>query len=132
MVIAGHPRLVQPVELLRGEEAHGGAQAEAALPGPGLIGVDGLIKLRAGQAPAGGDDGEAVDPLPLVQAAQGQNVLLGEEVILLAVRVVVGGLGAVLAVLRAPAAAGVDDGAQVHMVAHTGGADAVGSVAQLL
>lgn len=132
MVIAGHPRLVQPVELLLVEKAHGGAQVDLARPVHGLIGLDGLVELRPGEGPPGGDDGEAVHALLLVELAHPQNLLLGQEVIDFAVGVVVGGLGAVFAVLRAAAAAAVDDGTQVHLVPHAVGPDLVGPLAQLV
>lgn len=51
VVVAGHARLVEAVELLGSEEAHGGAQVDLALPLHGLKGVDGLVKLRPCEAP---------------------------------------------------------------------------------
>ena len=69
MVVAGHARLVEAVELLGSEEAHGGAQVDLTFPLHGLKGVDGLVKLRPREAPPGGDDGKAVHALPLVELA---------------------------------------------------------------
>ena len=66
VVVAGDPGLMELVELLRGEKAHGGAQVDFAGVPHGLEGVDGLLKVCFRGRPAGGYDGEPVHPLPLV------------------------------------------------------------------
>ena len=84
------------------------------------------------EAPPGSDDGEAVHALPLVHLAGVQNLLLRQEVIHFAVRVMVRRLGAVLTVLRTAPAAAVDDGAQIYFIPHQRRADGVGTPAQLV
>mgnify|MGYP001147109643 CR=1 FL=1 len=131
-VAALHPRLLHAPELLLGLEAVGGAQLQPALPMQPGVGLQGLLQLHPLQAAPGGDDREAVDAPRLVPSALRHDLLQGEEGILLHLGAVVAGLGAELAVLAAPAAPAVDDGAQVRPVPAQGLPDLVRSRPQLL
>ena len=131
-MVPGHPGLSHGLELLDALEPVGGAQGKAGLLPQTAVGLQGVIQLPAVKAPARGDDGVAVDPRGLVPLPLLHDLLDGEKGVLLRPGVVVAGLGAEPAVLAAPAAAAVDDGAQLSPVPAQGPAHLIRRPAQLL
>ena len=130
MVIGRHTGLVEAVELLRRKKSHRRTKLDFSLPVHRFVGMDRLLEFRTRQRLSSRYDGEAMDALPLVHAAGLEDLLLRQEVVDLTVRVMMRRLRTVLAVLRTAATARVDDRAEVDMIAHTGRADAVRTLAE--
>ena len=95
----------------------GGAEADGQVFFHFLIGSNGFVEVFAGQGASRGDDGEAVGTGILICFGVADDFFFGEEVIFVDVGMVAGGLRAVFAVFTAAAAASVEDGAEVDMLA---------------
>ena len=77
----------------------------------------GLFEIVACQGTAAGNHGEPVGTGVLVRLGGFHDFLFVQEPVFFTAGVMAGGLGAVFAVFAAAAAAGVDDGTEIHVVA---------------
>ena len=125
MVIGRHTGLVEAVELLRRKKSYRRTKLDSGLPVHRFIGMDRLLEFFTCKRLSSRHDGKAMDTLPLIHAAGLEDLLLRQEVVDLTARVMMRRLGTVLAVLRAAAAARVDDRAEIDMVADTGRTDSI-------
>ena len=125
MVIGRHTGLVEAVELLCRKKSHRRAKLDFGLSVHPFIGMDRLLEFFTCKRLSSRHDGKAMDALPLVHAAGLEDLLLRQEIVDLTARVMMRRLGTVLAVLRAVAAARVDDRAEIDMISDTGRTDSI-------
>ena len=130
VVVTGDARRLQLLAMLFGEKTVRGAQGDAALGGNVSVAGAELFHVRIRQPFAGSDNGVAQDSLVFIVSGSRQQRFVAQQGVFLHSRGVVRGLGAVFAVLRASAAASVDDGAKVEDVSAEMFADGIGCPAQ--
>ena len=113
-VVALHAGLFQLLQLLPLEQAHRGAQLQVGFAAHAAVQVAEVVEVGAPHAAAAGDEREPLDTLRLVEPGHRHGLLFGYGVVGLDAGVVVGRLGAPLAVFGAVTRAGVDNGATVE------------------
>ena len=117
VVITGDPRFVEAVQLFRRKQAVRRAEVDVQRLLHRAVGIQGLFKIGARQGPARRDDGKAVGAGILVGLGISQDFFFRQEIIFITACMVAGCLGAVFAVFATAAAAAVDDGTEINMIA---------------
>ena len=117
VMVAGDARLAKGVELCSRQQAVRGTEADMKFALHGPVRIEGLFKVLSRKGPAGGNDGEAVGTGILIGLGIGHDFFFRQEIVFIAARMVTSRLGAVFTVFAAAAAAAVDDGTEVDVVA---------------
>ena len=95
----------------------GGAKVDGQILFHGPVDVQGFFKIFAGQGPSGGDHGKPVGAGVLVGFGGFHHFFFGEEAVFFTAGMVAGRLGTVFAVFPTTAAAAIDDGAEIDVIA---------------
>ena len=118
MVITGYTCLMQLMQLFPRQKSHRRTKLDITFLSHGFVGVQSLFKFLSRQGLSRSHNGKAVNSFPLIQFTGLQNFFFRQKVIYLTIRVVMCRLGTIFAILRAFAAATVNDGTKVHTVSH--------------
>ena len=117
MVITGHARFVEAVQLFRRQQAVRRTEVDVQRLLHRAVRIQGFFKIRPCQGTARRDDGKAVGAGILIGLGVGQDFFFRQETVFFTARMVAGRLGTVFAVFPTAAAAAVDDGAEINMIA---------------
>ena len=117
VMVAGDARLAKSVELRSRKQAVGGAKTDMKFPLHRPILCRGLFQNPSLTSPAGGDDGKAVSTGVLIGLGIGHDFFFRQEIVFATARMMTGRLRTVFTVFAAAAAAAVDDGAEVDVIA---------------
>ena len=117
VVIACDTGIAELAKLLGGQEAVGGAEVKMAEGAHFPVDFQRFAERLTAEGPAGSDDGKTMDAFFFVGEGIAGDFLFAQEIVFGNACVVLGGLRAVFAVFAAAAAAPVDDGAQIDMIA---------------
>ena len=117
MMVAGNARFVEAVQLFRRQQPVRRAEVDMQRLFHRTVRIQGFFKIRPRQSPARRDDGKAVGAGILVGLGVGQDFFFRQETVFFAARMMTSRLGAVFAILPTAAAAAVDDGAEINVVA---------------
>ena len=116
-MVAGDARFPKGMELLSREQTMRSTETDVEFPLHGPIGIEGLFEVLPRQGPAGGNDGKAVGASVLIGLGIGHDFFFGKEIVFVTARMMTGRLRTVFTVFAATAAAAVNDGAEVDVIA---------------
>ena len=117
VVVTGDARFMEAVQLFRREQAVRSTEVDVQGLFHRAVCIQGLFKISTGQRPAGRDDGKAVGAGILIGLSVGQDFFFRQETVFVTARMMAGRLGTVFAVFPTTAAAAIDDGAEIDVIA---------------
>ena len=108
---------MEAVQLFRREQAVRSTEVDVQGLLHRAVCIQGLFKIGTGQRPAGRDDGKAVGAGILIGLGVGDDFFFRQETVFVTARMMAGRLGTVFAVFPTTAAAAIDDGAEIDVIA---------------
>ena len=117
VMVTGDARFMEAVQLFRREQAVRSTEVDVQGLLHRAVCVQGLFKIGTGQRPAGRDDGKAVGAGILIGLSVGDDFFFRQETVFVTARMMASRLGTVFAVFPTTAAAAIDDGAEIDVIA---------------
>ena len=117
VMVTGDTRFMEAVQLFRREQAVRSTEVDVQGLFHRAVCIQGLFKISTGQRPAGRDDGKTVGAGILIGLGVGDDFFFRQETVFVTARMMAGRLSTVFAVFPTTAAAAIDDGTEIDMVA---------------
>ena len=117
VMVTGDTRFMEAVQLFRREQAVRSTEVDVQGLFHRAVCIQGLFKISTGQRPTGRNDGKTVGAGILIGLGVGDDFFFRQETVFVTARMMAGRLSTVFAVFPTTAAAAIDDGTEIDMVA---------------